>query len=378
MIIQDTHTLFSQRFGSTPALVVRAPGRINLLGEHIDYNHGFCLPASIDQAIYIALSPSSGNLEVYSTAHEEGFLPPYREPAWGRYLSSILQLATEQQLPFEAVQGLIHADLPTGAGLSSSAALCCGFIFGLNHLFDWQLSQNQIARMAQQAEHRIGMQCGLMDQFGVLHGKKDHLILMDCVSETYQALRLTLSGCQLILINSNVPHNLGETEYNLRRATCEQAIQRMNKAYPEIKQFRDLSLDTLPHFAPLLTPEMLRLSTYVVAEINRVRLIADMLKQTNVPDPTVIGGLLTQTHEGLRDEYRVTRQETDLLVRLGTTASGILGCRQVGGGFGGCVMMLATKEGMEKIPSILTTYEQKTRLKPDLIEVSLADGIGLV
>ena len=376
-LVRQIRTAFSEQYGGTP-LLVRSPGRINFLGEHIDYNHGFCLPAAIEQAIYFAISPSpTHNSTLYSIDRDESYdSSAEQNPAWSRYLTSILGIIEEKNLHYRPFQGVIGSDLPIGAGLSSSAALCCGFIYALDDLNGWNLSKRDIALMAQAAEHRVGIKCGLMDQFGVLFGKKDHLLLMDCVDLSYKLHPMDLQGHHLALINSNVSHDLADSAYNHRRTQCEMALEKIRAARAEISTFRDLAPELLSEYRSLITSEQFDFLQYVIGEIQRVRDVVNLISSPKVESYIAeLGSLLFETHAGLQDLYQVTCRETDLLVTLARQTPGFYGARQMGGGFGGCVLYLCDDEGLELLPGVLEEYKQRTEIASDCLEVALEDGV---
>ena len=378
-IAEQTLRVFSEKYGSSP-LLFRAPGRINILGEHVDYNHGFCLPAAIEQAIYFAINNSDEEEStLYSVDQDTTFRTDAEiNPSWSKYIASILELMDEKELRFQPFYGVIQSDLPIGAGLSSSAALCCGFIYALDRLNEWNLPRQEIALLAQAAEHRVGIKCGLMDQFGVLFGKKDHVVVMDCVNLTHNIQPMNLQSGRLALINSHVAHDLAQSAYNDRRANCHDALNRIGERFPEVASFRDLSPARLEAANAVLKDAQIDYVGFVISEIARVHQVVDLLSSAAVfadEELTALGNFLFSTHNGLKNEYRVTCEETDLLVDLGRRTPGIYGARQVGGGFGGCVLFLCNDEGLDRLSTLMTDYEHETSIRPSLLEVALSDGI---
>ena len=369
--------LYMDRFGGTP-LVVRAPGRINFLGEHVDYNHGYCLPAALDKAIYFALGPAEGREStLYSADFDELYdTAAQTKPAWGQYIDSLLTESRNNGWKTTSFQGVLASDLPIGAGLSSSAALCCGLLFGLDRLFEGQRSRQEIALVAQATEHRIGIKCGLLDQFSVLYGKKNHLIEMDCLAMTHRHHVIDLKGAHMVLVNSNVAHNLVDSAYNDRRRNTEDALATLQKAIPDIDTFRDVTSEHLDDIGKRLTEKQKVYVSYVIEEIQRVREVIALLEKRG--SARQLGAYLFATHQGLQDQYGVTCSETDLLVSLGRQTPGIFGARQLGGGFGGCVLYLCDDTGLDQLANIMSTYERETGIAPARIEVDVADGVDVI
>ncbi len=371
---------YANYFTGTP-LLVNAPGRINLIGEHTDYNHGFVMPAAINKSLFLAMNksdqPDTVKVRSYDYDQEETFIlgtSPRPFNSWRSYVQAIFQELEARSKPLSGFNCVFGSDIPVGAGMSSSAALCCGFISGVNRLFNWELSKLEIAQIAQAAEHRIGAHVGLMDQFAVMHGKKDHVIQLDCLDYSYEYNPLKLKDLSLVLINSNVKHELVDSEYNDRRASCEKALSQLQQLRPEINTLRDVNMNDLEN-ADFLDPTDLKRVQFVLHENYRVKLTSQALKGGRFQE---VGKLLYQSHQGLSQEYQVSCPELDLLVDLTKQEQGVLGARMMGGGFGGCSINLVRHNELDDtILRIMEQYEQQTKITPESYMVSIEDGVKL-
>ncbi len=364
---------------SDATLIVRAPGRINIIGEHLDYNDGFVLPAAIDKAIYLGFTKKENGktttiesidfdetIDVENTDNTNG---------WAAYFFAVHKILKEKEMWHSPIACKILSDLPVGAGISSSAALCCGYLFGLNELNEWGLTRLEIAKFAQQVEHEIGVNCGLMDQYAVMFGLKDKAILLDCKNETHQYVDLRLRNKALFLINSNIKHELVGTPYNDRRRTCEKIISAIQDRYEDIPSWQNVKHHMVDEVKLHLTANEHQQGIYVVEEFQRVKFCAAKLIELNV---TAIGKALYETHEGLSKQFQVSCDETDLLVAL-AKQNEVLGARMMGGGFGGCTInLLDKKTAQNKIEVITSSYQQKTGITPDVIPVNIGNGVDIL
>ncbi len=364
---------FRAHFDVSPQVIIHAPGRINLIGEHVDYNHGFTMPGTIDKGISFALSKhkTTEGIELISIPSKSIYNSTKSDnPIWSSYVQAVvgeLQSAYQVQISFN---GVFSSDLPIGAGLSSSAALCCGLIKGISTLFSLEIPPLKIALIAQKVEHTLGINCGLMDQYTVCHGRENQLILMDCVHNTHEYVPFNLKDYELVLINSKINHNLAESAYNNRRANCEKAFGKLTEKYKNIQSFRDVTLSHIEDSADILSRHQVQYVRFVVEEITRVMQVKEFLNEGKVSD---IGALLTSSHIGLKELYNVTCNETDLLVDLALSNHKVLGARQVGGGFGGCVIILKEKE--TSLQHILDSYVDKTNIKTELFPIDIHEGL---
>jgi galactokinase len=366
-------------FQSRPAVVGKAPGRFNLIGEHTDYNLGWVMPGAIDKYIFFALGPAKSAVEIYAanlreTAHFsiEGN-GSGNGNSWQHYIRAIISALREAGFEVPGFRAVVGGNIPIGAGLSSSAALCCGLISSLSYWQGWDLPQRQIAALAQSAEHLVGLNCGLMDQYAVLFGKAGCLLHLDCRSLEFQYLQMDWSQEFFLLLHSGVKHALAADDaYNQRRASCERVVAALQDKWKTVSSLRDVSMHMLVDRARGLQPTDIQRASFVLAENYRVEQAARAIQDK---EAARLGNLLWEGHQGLRDDYQVTCPETDLLVDLAMAQSGVWGARQVGGGFGGCVLVLGNI-GMKEaiIAAISEKYIQKTRIHPIVYEFSISNG----
>ncbi len=374
---------FTNRFHAKP-IIVKAPGRINLIGEHTDYNDGFVMPAAIDKALIFGVSRSGDatcTLRALEYDSEAQFNLDSSQPGegsnWEQYFRAALAEMSEKKIqPTEGFNLVFGGNIPIGAGLSSSAALCCGFIFALNELFDFHLSRKEIALIAQATEHRIGLNCGIMDQYAVMFGEKDSFMCLDCRSLEFETYSTDLGAYDMVLINSKYEHELIGSAYNDRRKSCEKAVAIIANKIDGIKSLRDVDLKMLLSFQKELDSETFARAKFVVEENDRV-MQAKKALQSN--DMAKLGRLLYETHAGLSEEYEVSTKEMDLLVSLTKSRPEILGARMMGGGFGGCTINIVEKENSRQtIADITAAYQVETGIKAEAYFVKVNDGVNRI
>lgn len=379
MIIQQAvRDAFKKGFGQTPRLFL-APGRINLIGEHVDYNEGLVLPTAIDRQIVFALAANdSGVFNCYSLDREEeiSFGYPDFKPGhhWSNYLMGVLAGLRERGSVIGGLDCVFGGNIPQGAGLSSSAALCCGFGWGVNQLFQLNHDRQAIAIVGQEAEHHFaGVKCGIMDQYASLFSEKDHVLLLDCRTLTHKTLPLALGEYQLLLINSNVDHQLASTAYNDRRAACEEGVSILHKTFPEVNSLRDARLQHLDQVKNQMNPDTFRKCRFVISEIDRVIMSTKFLNKKDIES---FGALMFQTHHGLSKEYDVSCPETDFLVELGRQHKGVVGARMMGGGFGGCTLNIVQKTQVQSFTdAVRSKYFAQFRKEADFYLVKPSAGV---
>lgn len=377
-MIKKIANIFFEKFSVQPE-VFRSPGRINILGEHTDYNEGFVLPAAIDKNIYVAISKRTDNeVHLFACDFNEYFITGIGQikPADKQWPNYILGVVYQLQKNGHSIGGfnlVIDCDIPIGAGLSSSAAVECATLFALNTVFNLGLNKLQMAPLAQKAEHvYAGVNCGIMDQFASLFGKKEHAIKLDCRNLHYEYIPANMGDYKIILLNTNVKHNLASSEYNTRRKQCEEGVTIISQNNPLVKSLRDVDMNMLNKHAALLDPVVFKRCKYVVQENERLLGACEDLK---LSDLQALGIKMYETHEGLRKDYEVSCKELDFLVNYVKAIPSVAGARMVGGGFGGCTINLIHKEAVDKIINeISAAYETAMGLTLTTYRVTIEDG----
>lgn len=374
---------FISHFNSTP-IIVRSPGRINIIGEHTDYNNGFVLPAAIDKAAYIAMSlrdDSEIHLvaldlnESFSTRVED--LKPTTDLSWTNYILGSAAQFHKNGLALSGFNAVLLSDVPIGAGLSSSAAIGCATVFALNELLGTNLTRLTMVGMAQKAEHEFaGVMCGIMDQFASMMGKKDHVIRLDCQSMEYEYAPLKLEGYKIVLFNTNVKHALASSEYNTRRNECDQAVAWVRQFEPTVQSLRDVTELMLDQYVKPKSELIDKRSRFVVQEIQRLLSGCEDLREGNIQ---ALGKKMFKTHEGLSKMYEVSCKELDWLVDFVKDNSNVMGARMMGGGFGGCTINLVKEGAIEAlIESVQPAYEEAMHLPLTYYIASIENGTELV
>ncbi|MCC8358847.1 galactokinase [Salinimicrobium sediminilitoris] len=359
---------------------VSAPGRINLIGEHTDYNDGFVLPTAIDKTIklHFAANSTPYSCSIYSKTYGKSFSFDLRkiarsEEQWENYILGVINEIQKRGKYPEGFDCIIESDLPVGSGISSSAALESGMAFGLNELFGFDLSRKTIAELSRDAEHNyVGTKCGIMDQYASVLSKKDHLILLDCRSLEATYIPAKFKDHKLLLLNTMVSHSLASSEYNTRRKECEEAVYHINQLYPEVRSLRDVNLTRLAEFRNSLPEILYKRAHYVVSENERVLKAVEAISREDLDQ---FGLLMYNSHKGLRDKYEVSCEELDFLVDLTTEYKPVKGARMMGGGFGGCTINLIEEDAVEEFIEIASeAYQKQYNIKPEAIVVSPEQG----
>lgn len=363
-----------------PGVFVESPGRINLIGEHTDYNHGFVMPTAIDKKIYFEIrkndTPTACSIysETFNTRLNFDLkLIEKSSSTWENYILGVVNELQKRGKILEGFDCYIKSELPIGAGISSSAALECGLASGLNKLFDLNLSKQEIVNLSQAAENNfVGSQCGIMDQYASVMSKKDHLILLDCLSLEAEFIPANFKSCKILLINSKVSHSIADSEYNTRRKECESGLKIIRDQYKEVETLRDVTLELLDSCKSLLSEKQYNRVLYVLQENKRVLAAADSLK---VGKLQAFGKLMYQSHYGLRDLYEVSCKELDFLVKFSEEKDFIYGSRIMGGGFGGCTINLIEEAHISDFTEEVTiAYQKEFNIIPDMITVVPAEG----
>ncbi|PTS89054.1 galactokinase [Flavobacterium sp. HMWF030] len=350
ILIQNTTAFFEKSFGSKPQKTVLSPGRINIIGEHIDYNDGYVLPAAIDKIICFAFEKNnSKKSKIIAIDLNEEFEIDLTEEitlsdvVWTNYIRGVIKQLQDNGFLFEGFNCVFSSNIPVGSGLSSSAALECGMIFGIAALFNLEIKKVDLALLGQKAEHWVGINCGIMDQFSSVHGLENKVIKLDCNTLDFEYHNADFKDYSLILFDSNVKHSLFTSEYNTRRIECEQGLAIIKSHFPEVKSFRDCTEEQLLSIRDKMNETVFKRVHYVVKEINRVIKACEALDKGNIE---LLGQLLFETHYGLSQEYEVSCAELDMLVDTAKADDSIIGSRLMGGGFGGCTINLI-KKGQE-------------------------------
>lgn len=382
-MVQNLKEVFSSVFGTTDKiLIVRSPGRVNIIGEHTDYNEGFVLPAAIDKAIYVGVAKREDDqLHLYSVDFKEEYKSAISEISptgtWSTYILGVVDQLIKRGHKIGGFNLALDGNVPIGAGLSSSAAVECAVAFALNTLFELGLDKMEMVRIAQKAEHTYaGVMCGIMDQFASMFGKKDYAIKLDCRSLDYEYVPLDLKDYKLLLLNTNVKHSLSSSEYNTRRQQCEQGVAWVKEHKPEVNSLRDVSMEMLKEYVQPKDAIIYQRCKYVVEE--RERLITGC-KALQDGDIKTLGKKMFETHHGLSKEYEVSCMELDYLVDAVKDNPEVLGARMMGGGFGGCTINIVREEAIDGlIESLLKGYNEATGLDLTAYVAQIENGTETV
>ncbi|MGY1846725.1 galactokinase [Blastococcus sp. SYSU DS1021] len=374
---------FARTVGGEPDLVVRSPGRVNLIGEHTDYNDGFVLPAALDRGTVVAARRrSDGRLR--TTAVRMGGnddravadLRPQEGAGWSRYVAGAAAVLQDEGHQLTGADLVIDSDLPIGAGLSSSASLELGVMVALLALTGDALPPETLARLGQRVENEvIGVRTGIMDQLAIAGGVAGHAVLVDCRSLATEAVPVP-SGTAILVLDSAVPRTLAGSAYNDRRAECESAVAALSTVDPGLRALRDVSPDLLAEHARLLDGVQLRRARHVVGENARVLAAADALRRG---DARAFGELMDRSHASLRDDYEVSVPELDALVGVARGTAGVLGARLTGAGFGGCAVALVERDSAAAAAAAITAaYRSATGRPGEATICTPSDGTGVV
>ena len=367
-----------------PELTVDSPGRINIIGEHTDYNMGYVLPTAIEKKITFKFQKNGSDkiCHVYSKGYNTGFelsldKVEKSKVEWENYILGVLNEILKRTDKLKGFDCTLESHVPIGSGVSSSAALECGLAFGLNEMFDLGLSKMDIVELSQAAEHTYaGTKCGIMDQFASVMSKEGHVILLDCESLDYSYIPIQIKPYKIVLLNTNVSHNLASGEYNVRRAQCEEGVAVLQKKYPEVKSLRNATLDMLNDVRIELDETVYNRCSYIIKEKSRVLEAVAALKANNLKR---IGELLYETHDGLSKMYEVSCPELDFLVAFSKKYDSVLGARMMGGGFGGCTINLVHEDAIEEfVKAASAAYEKECKLKLSWFEASPSEGTSII
>jgi len=370
--------LYQEKFGKETPEVYTAPGRINLIGEHTDYNGSFVFPGAVDKGITAAIR-LNGTEKVRAYALD---LSEYSEfglneedipnEGWAKYIFGVCREIIKRGAKVEGFDTVFSGNVPLGAGMSSSAALESTYAYALNDMLNLGIDKFELAKIGQATEHHyVGVKCGIMDQFISLFGKKGHLVRLDCKTMEYEYFPFDPQGYKLVLLDTQVKHELASSAYNKRRESCERAAEAIRKNHPEVQFLRDADMNMLNEVKNVISEEDYMRAKYVIEETQRVLDVSDALKKG---DYETVGKKMYETHEGMSKLYEVSCEELDFLNDI-AKKSGVTGSRVMGGGFGGCTINLVKDELHDKfIEEANTQFKNKFGYEPKVYDVVISDG----
>jgi galactokinase len=381
--------IYRERFGHIPAHIARAPGRVNLLGEHVDYNDGFVLPAAIDRATYVAFSPADAPHSTLVAADFDGqaffsaeTIPTKTQvddsslPEWGLYPAGVMWSLMEENLSAPSMNAVFASDVPRGSGLSSSASVEMAFMIAWQTLGGWALPSMQRALLGQKAENKyVGVNCGIMDQFASACGVENKLLLLDCRSLEWKTVPLP-GNVSIVIADTTVRRKLTSGEYNKRRSACEEAVRLLQRDLPKVRSLRDVSVEEFDRLAKKLPAEIEKRARHVVEEIGRSNQAEALLEAGDIQR---FGRLMNECHVSLRDLYEVSCPELNVMVDVAQPLEGCYGARLTGAGFGGCTVNLVANEHVADFAQALARgYETKTSLHPEIYISRASNGAELL
>ena len=371
---------FQDIFQREPQIFISAPGRVNLIGEHTDYNEGFVLPAAVNMHIII-LSALREDKKINLYSHKFKKLVSFtsdnitynKEDMWSNYEMGVAKMLVEKGYKLDGADILIGGDVPINAGLSSSAAVEVSTTLTFKELFGLDISDIEIIKLSQRAENEfVGVGCGIMDQFASCLSKKNYAIFIDCRSLEYEYIPFKTEDIKIFLANTNVERALIGSEFNKRRSESAEGAKLLSRYIPDVKSLRDVSLEDFNKYKENLPKNIAKRCEHVINENHRVIESIEGLKNNNV---SKLGGLMWKSHDSLRELYEVSSKELDLMVDIAGNTEGLLGSRLLGGGFGGCTISLVKNESIEKFKeNIMLEYPKKTGIQPEIYICSAEDG----
>lgn len=377
-LLKEVQLSFTKYFATDP-LMVFSPGRINLIGEHTDYNEGFVFPAAINMGIALAIQKSdTESSKVHALDKKEIYefslnnIQPLKDGSWRNYVLGVISEIQKLGIVLENFNISFAGDIPGGAGMSSSAALENSVVFGLNELFNLKISKEQMILISQKAEHNYaGVKCGIMDQYASMFGENKSALLLDCRTIKSKSFKIDFKNYRLLLINTNVKHDLSESAYNDRREACERVSKLL-----KIKALRDVCKQDLETIKEQISKEDYSKAMYVIEENKRVE---EFTKAINIDSLKTLGALLYQSHEGLSTKFKVSCKELDFLVEQTKSNKNILGARMMGGGFGGCTINLIKKTEVANFKKeIGTNFKNEFNRDCSIYQVKLSKGTRVV
>lgn len=378
---------FIQQFHAKPQFVVRAPGRVNLIGEHTDYNEGFVFPTAIDREMIIAATPNgSDEIVAYSLDYQEtdrfnlSGIGKSDEHPWADYLRGVLSTLQKRKFVVSGFNAVLAGNVPQGAGLSSSAAYEVAVVTLCNEIDELSIGGKDVALIAQQAENEfVDMQCGIMDQFISALGQEDAALMIDCRSLDYRAVPLKLSerGYSIVITNSGVRRGLVDSEYNARRSECADGVKLLSKLTGRnLNSLRDIEIGEFETHSGQLPAKVVQRCRHVISENKRV---IDAVSALESSDLERFGKLMNQSHVSLRDDFEVSCSEVDQLVELSQKHPGVLGARMTGAGFGGCTVAIIANDAVDSFrKSVIPQYEKQTGRKTEIYVCASTAGAQLL
>ena len=375
-------TSFLEIFSQEPILAF-APGRINLIGEHTDYQEGFVFPAAVAQGIWVGIQKNDTNsANIHSLDFKEDFVFDVtsfspKKGHWANYVMGMVAQFKQAGYPVKGFNMVFGGTIPVGSGLSSSAALSVSIGTAISGLFEFKIPKKSIALYAQKSEQLFeGLNCGIMDPYASAFGKENHALLLDCRSNSHEEVPIALEQYCLLLVNTKVKHKLADSAYNKRRAACEESVRILSDTFPEIKTLRDLKESQLERVKSILPEDLFPKAKHVILEDARVHQAGESLKKG---DLIRFGELMKASHESLSKDYEVSCAELDFLASESWEKDYVLGSRMMGGGFGGCTINILEEIHLADFKNFISDrYQEKFGIEPDFIEVKLSDGAHLV
>ena len=371
-LIQKLESIHNQ----TDSWIIKSPGRINIIGEHTDYNYGFCLPAAIELAVFMGLSPSD-KFQINAWDRKESWnIVDTIRPDWAVYFKAILNYALKENLPVKTFSLDFTASLPSGAGLSSSSSITCGFLYALNLMNSWNIPLEQLTSIAVIAEKESGVEGGMMDQISIFNGSKDHALLIDCLDWSFKKIPILLTNYQWTIVDTKVKHKLIDSDYNNRSRLCKKIANKCANYFGIEENLRIVYEQYSKEEFGFLEAQEKNLLSYVIEENDRVKA---MTKSILSQDISSIGSLLFSGHEGLRNKYQVSCPELDFLIDFAAKSSAAIGARMMGGGFGGSSLHLIKENCTEEFTQeISQTYLSKFGFAPDVYKADISNGVELI
>jgi galactokinase len=386
----DIRQRYEEVFGCQPATVVRAPGRVNLIGEHTDYNDGYVLPVAIDRSILMAAAPRPGRRVVLhaldfdqQTEFSLDDIGHDGQHPWSNYQRGVVFFLQERGFELPGMNAVVSGDIPIGSGLSSSAAVEVAAAYTWQVLSGFSLSRVELALLCQRAENEfVGMKCGIMDQFISALGQRDHALLIDCRTLEYENVKLGAGegsprpSATIVVCDTMKRRGLVDSEYNARRRECEEGVHLLRKHLPEIKALRDVSPAQFERYQGDLPEVVRRRCRHIVYENERVLQSVEALKGG---DLATFGRLMNESHVSLRDDYQVSCRELNVMAEAAWQVEGVYGSRLTGAGFGGCTVSLVAREAVERFHAhVAAEYQAATGVEPQIYVCAVEDGVGQI